>query len=122
EAVSSARDTWLFGAGPFRKGTIRHGTEFAGQPIPLPAFGEDKDNSPRNRIEITQAAAWEEPATQSNTAQQLTDLLGTASLTSPLTIKELMRAQLVKYLSPPPTEPKADDKSKESPKKKQVEE
>ena len=42
-ACSSARDTWLMGAGPFRKGTIRQGTEFAGQSIPLPAFGSDKD-------------------------------------------------------------------------------
>lgn len=116
EAVSSARDTWLLGAGPFRKGTIRHGTEFAGQPIPLPAFGEEKDSAPRDKIQVTQAAAWEEPTTQPAVAQQLAELLGTASLTSPLTIRELLRAQLAKLA--PPTEPKTEAKPKEPPPKK----
>jgi hypothetical protein len=34
--VSTSKDTWLLGAGPFRRGTIGDGTEFAGQPLPIP--------------------------------------------------------------------------------------
>jgi hypothetical protein len=44
EAMSLAKDTWLFGAGPFSRGTIRKRTELAGEPLPsIPTglFGED---------------------------------------------------------------------------------
>lgn len=34
EAESRAHDTWLFGAGPFSRGTIRRRTELAGEPLP----------------------------------------------------------------------------------------
>jgi hypothetical protein len=34
EAVSHSNDTWLFGAGPFSRGTIRDRTELAGEPLP----------------------------------------------------------------------------------------
>lgn len=34
EAVSFAKDTWLFGAGPFSRGSIRRRTELAGEPLP----------------------------------------------------------------------------------------
>jgi hypothetical protein len=66
-AVSSARDVWLLGAGPFQKGTIRQGTEFAGQPLPaLPALpllspGEtiDGDDDGAGPV-VTQPATWAE--------------------------------------------------------------
>ncbi len=34
ESSSQQKDTWVFGAGPFSRGTIRQGTELVGEPIP----------------------------------------------------------------------------------------
>lgn len=34
EATSQVKDTWLFGAGPFSRGSIRKQTELAGEPLP----------------------------------------------------------------------------------------
>ena len=34
EASSQIKDTWVFGAGPYTRGTIRQHTELAGEPIP----------------------------------------------------------------------------------------
>ena len=44
EAESRAKDTWLFGAGPFSRGSIRRQTELAGEPLPTlpPLFGHDQ--------------------------------------------------------------------------------
>jgi hypothetical protein len=53
EAMSRARDTWLFGAGPFSRGTIRRQTELAGEPLPtLPPtiFGGPKPNAPNGPL------------------------------------------------------------------------
>ena len=33
EATSQVKDTWVFGAGPFSRGTIRKRTELAGEPL-----------------------------------------------------------------------------------------
>lgn len=35
-ARSTAKDTWVFGAGPFQRGTIREGTQFAGAKFRVP--------------------------------------------------------------------------------------
>jgi hypothetical protein len=64
EAISTARDTWVLGAGPFRKGTILQGTEFAGEQLPIPTLGEraDHDLDPRSPvIPVTAASVWSEP-------------------------------------------------------------
>lgn len=52
QARSSAKDLWFFGAGPFQKGTIHDGTQFAGDnlesamPVPVPILtSEEKDRS-----------------------------------------------------------------------------
>lgn len=64
--VSTSKDTWLLGAGPFRQGTIGDGTEFAGEPlripqIPLPLVsGKAPENTPPPAIEVTRAASWTE--------------------------------------------------------------
>ena len=39
EARSTAKDTWIFGAGPFQQGTIYDGTRFAGNKFRLPFLG-----------------------------------------------------------------------------------
>jgi hypothetical protein len=66
--VSTSKDTWLLGAGPFRQGTIGDGTEFAGEPlripqIPFPLLGGKAPGSmqPPPAIEVTRAASWTEP-------------------------------------------------------------
>jgi len=64
EAISSARDVWVLGAGPFRKGTILQGTEFAGEQLPLPDLGERSEHGAdaRSRIvPVTAAVLWSEP-------------------------------------------------------------
>lgn len=73
-ALSSARDTWFLGAGPFQKGTIRNGTEFAGRKLPLPPLGEDDDQKPQ-AAELTQPASWIEPR-EPSLAEQLAELVG----------------------------------------------
>jgi hypothetical protein len=67
--VSTSKDTWLLGAGPFRQGTIGDGTEFAGQPLPIPPISlpvrarkESGSGEPPPVIEVTRAASWTEPA------------------------------------------------------------
>jgi hypothetical protein len=42
-ARSEAKDTWFFGAGPFRSGTIHDGTAFVDGDLPLPLFSADDD-------------------------------------------------------------------------------
>src|SRR5262249_28671950 len=66
QANSTAKDTWLLGAGPFQQGTIRKGTEFAGEPLPIPTFAfkgtTPDDAAPPPRVTLTTAASWpEEP-------------------------------------------------------------
>jgi hypothetical protein len=64
EAISTARDTWVLGAGPFRKGTILHGTEFAGEQIPIPSLGEKGVHESATRsliVPVTVASIWPEP-------------------------------------------------------------
>jgi hypothetical protein len=64
EANSNASDTWLLGAGPFRKGSILHGTEFAGAELPVPDLGMrgSHDLEPPSPVPpVTAAALWPEP-------------------------------------------------------------
>lgn len=42
QATSSAKDTWVFGAGPFQSGTIYDHPQFAGNQLRLPFFGRKK--------------------------------------------------------------------------------
>jgi hypothetical protein len=60
EALSSARDVWLLGAGPFRKGSIKEGTEFAGEPI-IP--GPEKVDDRPVAVAVTAPASWQEAPT-----------------------------------------------------------
>jgi hypothetical protein len=66
--VSTSKDTWLLGAGPFRQGTIGEGTEFAGEPVRIPQIpfallgGKAPGGTqPLPAIEVTRAASWTEP-------------------------------------------------------------
>jgi len=83
QATSSARDTWVLGTGPFQRGSVRHGTEFAGRRLPLPHFG-DKDTGDEEpsaaSVPVTRAAAWPEPAPLRKVPKSLTELLAQAVL------------------------------------------
>jgi hypothetical protein len=64
QSVSDARDFWIAGLGPFRAGTIVHGTELAGRELPNPLhleFDSDGEKSVPPGVPVTSAAAWNEP-------------------------------------------------------------
>jgi hypothetical protein len=72
QAISTSKDTWVLGAGPFQQGTIRKGLEFAGQPISIPTFNlvspsEEGPASPV--IPVTQAASWMESDSKAGVAE-----------------------------------------------------
>ncbi len=60
-SVSTSKDTWVLGLGPFQRGTIRDGTEFAGEPLSFPFVSEKPDDEPPPVVPTTQAASWTEP-------------------------------------------------------------
>lgn len=78
KAMSTSADMWLFGAGPFQRGTIRQGTEFAGEPI-LPG-GTDRKPGARSgeppAMSVTQEATWLDPLTPKTDSKRLAYLLG----------------------------------------------
>ena len=45
EADSTAKDTWVLGAGPFQRGTIYEGTQFAGTRLGIPFFQRSRRRS-----------------------------------------------------------------------------
>lgn len=59
-AESKAKAIWVFGAGPFQRGTIYEGTKFAGDRfnIPLLAPGEDVDS---REVSVAREAYFTEP-------------------------------------------------------------
>ena len=60
-ANSTARDVWVFGAGPFQRGTIYDGTQFAGSDLPLPAW-EDSNMATEPKeavVSYTEEAVFE---------------------------------------------------------------
>ncbi len=63
EARSNLRDTWVFGAGPFSRGTIRRGTELAGDELPhLPFSNEVAKKLPPANIKPVSSTELPEPA------------------------------------------------------------
>ena len=62
-AQSKAKAVWVFGAGPFQRGTIYEGTEFAGDrlKIPLVHFGR---RTPIDTVSVAEEAYFVEPDEQ----------------------------------------------------------
>jgi hypothetical protein len=63
ETTSSTKDTWLFGAGPFRRGTLHGGTSFAGEELPnLPHPFVPRDHAAEgadpSRVALNKPASW----------------------------------------------------------------
>jgi len=62
-AKSDASDVWIFGAGPFQKGTIYQGTQFAGEqlPIQLPDVPLIDLSAQREPVSLLEEAFYAEP-------------------------------------------------------------
>jgi hypothetical protein len=64
QCVSDARDLWIAGLGPFRAGSIVHGTELAGNQLPNPLhleFESEGQKALPPGVPVTSTAAWNEP-------------------------------------------------------------
>jgi hypothetical protein len=75
QADSTSKDTWVLGAGPFRRGTIGEPTEVAGQEITIPLLsgkeGGKEEVAPV--MAVTRPAVWEEaPKTRELSPYRLT--------------------------------------------------
>jgi hypothetical protein len=62
QSDSTSKDTWVLGAGPFRRGTIGEATEIAGQHVAIPLLsGKEGSKEEVPVLAVTRPAAWEEP-------------------------------------------------------------
>ncbi len=59
-AWSKAKDVWVFGAGPFQRGTIYEGTRFAGDKVSIPLVNLDDESSQRV-VSVADQAYFVEP-------------------------------------------------------------
>jgi hypothetical protein len=78
EATSDARDMWVLGLGPFRKGTILQGTELAGEELPNP-LGADHAGS-FGPGSTTKSANWSEADSTRPGVSSLWDSLASSPL------------------------------------------
>lgn len=65
---STSKDTWVFGAGPFRRGSLGESTSIAGKEVAIPMLsGKDESPTPKNLpgLNVTKAAVWKENAEES---------------------------------------------------------
>lgn len=117
EAVSTTKDLWVLGTGPFQNGTIQRRTKFAGEPIPLVPFGNDKDEDKPAPlvVPVTEAAAWVEPVPRAS-VWQMGGFLGTTTPDGPAVLGTLVRSyvaemargsNVTRTTPPPPTPPAA---------------
>lgn len=59
---SRAKDVWIFGTGPFQRGTIRKGTRFAGDRFSIPLIDLDKERDGKSlNVSIADEAFFVEP-------------------------------------------------------------
>jgi hypothetical protein len=61
QAVSTAKDTWVLGAGPIQGGTIRDNVEFAGQHLDFSLTEKIEEPNHPPSIDVTHTAAFVEP-------------------------------------------------------------
>lgn len=76
KATSTAKDTWVLGAGPFQRGSIRHGVEFAGEQITVFSEKDPRPDEPAAIVPITQPATWAESPAAKTDSKRLAVLLG----------------------------------------------
>jgi hypothetical protein len=75
QSDSTSKDLWVFGAGPFRSGTIRKGTEFGSDVIVVPLVGQPTTEweDIRPAVSVIQRAVWEEPRNRPDPPVHLLD-------------------------------------------------
>ena len=66
---SNAKDLWVFGAGPFQRGTIYDGTRFAGDNLEIPLVAPTPDGSRNDHFSVTDEAYFAEPVEVDTTEQ-----------------------------------------------------
>ncbi|MCS7305610.1 MAG: hypothetical protein NZ602_10955 [Thermoguttaceae bacterium] len=80
-AQSKAKSTWVFGAGPFQRGTIYEGTAFAGSKLDVPLIYPGLQDH-RERLSVADEAFFVEPSPdwdRKNQTQAATQVDSTAS-------------------------------------------
>jgi hypothetical protein len=79
---SEAKDTWVFGAGPFQRGTIYKKAQFAGSQLELPLTpGEEDGQGGRGRLQVPVTA---EMSFENNLPANVMNEVQQASATEPL--------------------------------------
>jgi hypothetical protein len=87
QSNSTAKDRWVLGAGPFQQGTIRSGTQFAGEPLNIPTFGLKGDETEAvvsTKVGVTHAAVWQELPTGIGPTKRAATLMSIGSSVEPL--------------------------------------
>ncbi len=70
QAKSTARDTWILGAGPFQRGTIyKEGAQFAGSRIEIP-LGSGEEFSNESTVDYLESARFVETPVKSEVKQE----------------------------------------------------
>ena len=80
KATSTSKDTWVLGAGPFQRGTIRHGTEFAGEQLSIFTSKDVGGDVSPALVPLTQSATWVETPAPKTDSKRLAVLLGAIPL------------------------------------------
>lgn len=106
QATSTSKDTWVLGAGPFQRGSIRNGTEFAGEQISI--FTDkgaiDGERRPAT-VPLTRAVAWAEMPFPKTDSKRLAVLLGAVPLSERPRAGESNPSQTPSALVSGPTAP-----------------
>jgi hypothetical protein len=106
QALSSAKDLWVLGAGPFSNGSIRKKKQFAG--VPIPTFGPDGETEGGKVVlPVTKPAAWPEharAAPKARVREADRAVLQPATLTS--TLADLIESHLGRSKPTAPAAPK----------------
>lgn len=97
QATSTSKDTWFLGAGPFQQGTIRNGTEFAGEQIPLPRLIDREINIAGSPPPVAPLAPLPapEPTDSKTDSKRMAVLLGNVPA------EERPRAEVASSATPP---------------------
>jgi hypothetical protein len=66
QSDSTSKDTWVLGAGPFRRGTLGEATEIAGQQVAIPLLSGRQEGKEGEApvLPVTRPAAWTEPVAE----------------------------------------------------------
>ena len=77
QAQGTSKDTWVLGAGPFRRGTLGEATDIAGAQVSIPLLsGKEGGEAEVVPVQaVTRPARWEEPPTALLTPSPLTGAL-----------------------------------------------